>query len=250
MNNSYGRLASWVYEVDKPIGKSFGDVEFYRDCLENIDGPVLEPATGNGRILIPLLEAGIEVDGYDLSQDMLDLCKKALKTRNLKADLTKAAYDTYQAKRQYSAVIIPAGSFQLMTNTAEIERAVQNFASALQSGGKLIVDIYPRIDDNDQKPRVRHWTVGEDLLVLTETPYSIDYFAQKTISQLRYEHWHKGELIKTELELFSLRWWGVYEFELLLKQAGFKHIKRSADYQKGVEPTASSSCVTFEAVLA
>lgn len=247
MNNLYGRLASWVYEIDKPIGKSFGDVEFYRDCLKNIEGPVLEPATGNGRILIPLLEAGIEVDGYDLSQDMLDLCEQALQTRNLKADLSKAAYDSYQAKRQYSALIIPAGSFQLMTDTAEIERAVQNFASSLKPGGKLIVDIYPRLDE-EEKPRVRHWQVGDDLLVLSEMPYAIDYFAQKTVSQLRYEHWHKGELVKTELELFSLRWWGVYEFELLLRQAGFKNIKRSADYQYGVEPTDGSSCVTFEAV--
>lgn len=248
MNNIYGRLASWVYEIDKPIGKSFGDVEFYRERLKTIDGAVLEPATGNGRILIPLLESGFNVDGYDLSQDMLDLCEQAVKSRNLKSNLSKAAYDNYQAKRQYSAVIIPAGSFQLMTETAEIERAIQNFVSALNPGGKLIVDIYPRLDE-EEKPRTRHWQVGDDLLVLSEMPYAIDYFAQTTISQHRYEHWHKGELVKTELELFSLRWWGIYEFELLLRQAGFKHIKRSADYQYGVEPSNGSSCVTFEAVI-
>lgn len=247
MNNSYGRLASWVYEVDKPVGKTFGDVEFYIEQLRGIDGPVLEPATGNGRVLIPLLEAGIEVDGYDLSQDMLDFCDKALAARNLQSDLSKSSYSEYKAKRQYSAVIIPAGSFQLMTDTDEIELALKNFHSALKQGGKLIVDIYPRKNDRDQSIRTRHWHIGEDLLALTETPYSIDYLSQTTISQFRYEHWHKGKLQNTELELFSLRWWGVYEFELALKQAGFSKITVSADFQYGQLPDAGSVAVTFEA---
>ena len=73
MLNYYGKLSSEVYDIDKPIGHSFGDVEFYMDRLESCKGPILEPATGTGRILIPLLEKGLNVDGFDSSKDMLKI---------------------------------------------------------------------------------------------------------------------------------------------------------------------------------
>ncbi len=52
MENVYGKLAAWVYHLDKPIGHSFGDLEYYRERLAGCTGAILEPATGNGRILI------------------------------------------------------------------------------------------------------------------------------------------------------------------------------------------------------
>lgn len=72
MQNRYGKLASWVYDLDKPVGHSFGDQEFYRARLSQCDsGPVLEPAVGNGRLFIPLIEAGFEMEGFDASVEML-----------------------------------------------------------------------------------------------------------------------------------------------------------------------------------
>jgi len=59
VQNRYATLAAWVYELDKPVGRSFGDVEFYLERLQGVTGPVLEPAVGNGRLFVPLLEAGL-----------------------------------------------------------------------------------------------------------------------------------------------------------------------------------------------
>ena len=47
MENRYGTLASWVYDLDKPVGRSFGDIEFYRERLSDCRGTILEPAVGN-----------------------------------------------------------------------------------------------------------------------------------------------------------------------------------------------------------
>jgi hypothetical protein len=46
---SYGRLATEAYDIDKPVGHSFGDVEFYLKRLKSCTGRVLEPAVGTGR---------------------------------------------------------------------------------------------------------------------------------------------------------------------------------------------------------
>ncbi len=50
MPNEYGKLASWIYHIDRPIGHSFGDLGYYRQRLDGCDAPILEPAVGNGRI--------------------------------------------------------------------------------------------------------------------------------------------------------------------------------------------------------
>ena len=43
MTWDYGTLASEVYELDKPIGHSFGDVEYYTRQLADVTGRILKP---------------------------------------------------------------------------------------------------------------------------------------------------------------------------------------------------------------
>lgn len=66
-------------------------------------------------------------------------------------------------------------------------------------------------------------------------------------SYLRYEHWCHGRLESAELERFSLRWWGVTEFELLLRQEGFTDICVFADYQPDQPPRQGCNMISFEA---
>jgi hypothetical protein len=49
------------------------------------------------------------------------------------------------------------------------------------------------------------------------------------------------------MELFSLRWWGMFELELALREAGFTQIKIFGDYQPGAVDTASADTLIFEA---
>lgn len=76
MFSSYGELCTEVYDLSKPLGFSFGDVEYYRERLSDIKGKVLEVGCGSGRVLIPLLQSGIQIEGLDNSDAMLDSCKR------------------------------------------------------------------------------------------------------------------------------------------------------------------------------
>jgi hypothetical protein len=114
MSWNYGKLASEAYDLDKPIGSSFGDVEYYRDQLAGIDGPVLEPAVGTGRILIPLLAAGLTVEGFDTSPQMLDLCRRNCQARGLDPVLHQADMTEFVQPHTFAAIIVPAGSIVLL----------------------------------------------------------------------------------------------------------------------------------------
>ena len=146
MLNYYGRLSSEVYDIDKPIGYSFGDVEFYMDRLESCKGTILEPATGTGRILIPLLEKGLNVDGFDSSKDMLKICENNCRIRDLNPKLFEAKMESFSQDTKYDAIIVPTGTFLLLHKRADSIKALKNFYKHLSNGGRLILDVFLQTD--------------------------------------------------------------------------------------------------------
>src|SRR5687767_1103195 len=58
-----------VYDL---VGKdvSYG-LDFYVTLAREASGPVLDIACGTGRILLPCLQAGVDIEGLDLFEPML-----------------------------------------------------------------------------------------------------------------------------------------------------------------------------------
>jgi SAM-dependent methyltransferase len=246
LNWGYGKLATEVYELDKPIGRSFGDVEYYAHQLAGITGPILEPATGTGRILIPLLEKGLHVEGVDSSPDMLAVCRQHCQDRGLSPVLREADMTTFIQPGAYQAVIIPTGSIALLDGRAA-QQALAAFRESLAPGGRLIVDLpAPRLITEPEP--MRYWWRDPYLWTLQTMHIDYDPVASQTTRFLRYEKWHSGGLVATELQLFRLQHWSPSEFRHLLTSAGFTSITVTADYQDNQPPEPSSNDWTFHAV--
>lgn len=250
MMSYYGRLSSEVYDMDKHIGHSFGDVEFYMNRLESCKGPILEPGTGTGRILIPLLEKGLNIDGFDISNDMLNICKTNCKARGVNPKLFQARMESFSQDTKYDAIIVPTGTFLLLHKRTDSIKALENFYNHLSNGGRLILDISLQTDISIGAVSTRTWECSSgDIITLENKIVEVDYINQYTISHGRYEKWRKGVLLQTELEYFPLRWYGVEEFKLILESIGFKNIVISSDYKFGQYPSNSEEIITFEAVV-
>jgi SAM-dependent methyltransferase len=247
MKNRYGRLSAWVYDLDKPVGRSFGDIEFYRERLAGCAGAILEPAVGTGRFLIPLLEAGYTVEGFDASDEMLERCRANCGARGLAPPLQKMRFQDFHYDRRFAAIVLPVSSFELIADFDEALSVLRRFHAHLEAGGRLILDLESTngfFDDGG----VRNWTTAAgDVLTLTDEHTDIDRLAQRTVSYLRYEHWRDGHLVDSELELFTLRWWGVREFELALKASGFSDVTLSGSYRPDRPPARDDRVITFEA---
>src|ERR671932_145308 len=69
----YGLVARWWAEFNVA---SREELAYYRAVIERDGQPALDLACGTGRLLLPLLQAGLDVDGCDLSPDMLDFCRE------------------------------------------------------------------------------------------------------------------------------------------------------------------------------
>jgi SAM-dependent methyltransferase len=242
----YGTLATEVYEIDKPIGHSFGDVEYYAGLLAGVGGRILEPAVGTGRILIPLLEAGHEVEGVDTSPQMLAVCRQHCRDRGLDPVLREADMTEFVRPAAYRAVIIPAGSFELLDGTPAARRALACFRESLTPGGRLLLDIDPPQLTAGPEP-VRYWWRDSFLWTLQVMHDWYDSAANQRTRLLRYEKWQAGGLVATELQWLRLQHWSVPEFEGLLAGAGFTDVLVTADHRADGRPAPDSDIWTFHA---
>lgn len=246
MSWRYGKLATEIYQLDKPIGHSFGDVEFYRDRLTGVRGRILEPAVGTGRILVPLLQAGLTVDGLDTSPEMLATCRASCVAAGLDPVLHEADMSRFADPGRYAAVIVPAGSIMLLEGRDATTEALRRFRENLESGGRLILDLDPPGGATDPGP-MRHWASGDDILTLQTQLVEYDPVVNRVTSWLRYERWRDGALVASELQLFGLQRWSLSEFGGLLEEVGFVHLSICADYRTELSPRPSSRVWTFQA---
>ncbi|MRX36806.1 class I SAM-dependent methyltransferase [Aminobacter sp. MDW-2] len=249
MNNRYGTLASWVYNLDKPVGRSFGDIEYYRGRLADCAGSILEPAVGNGRFFVPMLEAGFDISGFDPSNEMLGYCRRACAERSLdEGRISHGTFETFAYDRRFAAIVVPLGSFQLITDMAAAKAVLRRFFDHLAPGGRLMIDLDAIGGFLGEGGRVRSWATWDgDLMTLTDARVSTDYVAQTTVTHLRYELWKDTKLVDSELELFSLRWWGVEEFAMALRETGFVDVVASGDYRYGQAPATGCETISVEA---
>ena len=247
MNWEYGTLAAEVYELDKPVGRPFADVEYYTGLLADVRGPILEPATGTGRVLIPLLEAGHQVEGLDSSPQMLARCRQHCRDRGLDPVLREVDMTIYVRLAAYEAVIIPAGSIALLDGRQTTLQALACFRDSLVPGGHLFVDIpVPRPAAAHEE--MRYWPRGSYLWTRQTLHSEYDPVASQTTRFLRYDKWQDGTLRMTELQAFRLQHWTSQEFAELLAEAGFTPMVVTADYQDARTPGTASDVWTFHAV--
>ncbi|WP_153722837.1 class I SAM-dependent methyltransferase [Sporosarcina cascadiensis] len=249
----YGELCTEVYDVTKPVGHSFGnEISYYKERLADSKGRILEAMVGSGRVMIPLLEAGFRIEGADYSQDMLALCRKRCKERKLTPTLYEADLLNLSLPHEYSAIIIPAGSFQLIEKREDAVKVLKNLYEHLLPGGKLMLDLFLPEFSFEQTGKFSGTSLfslpNGDTITLEEKLMEADLFNQQKISHLKYEKWREGRLIQTELQRFALRWYGVEEFRLVLQSIGFTDITVSADFQYGTPPSNHKQTYTFEAV--
>lgn len=249
MFKNYGPLCATVYEFTKPIGSELnGDISYYLERLEGTKGSILEAGVGTGRLLIPLLEEGLSVDGVDLSLDMLKKCQAACHKRHLYPNLVHADLITLNLNKLYDTIIMPTSSFSLLPTEEAAYRVLNNFFDHLLPNGRLIIDLdlpfYPEIGEVTTSTYRLNETTG---ITLEQKTVTIDWLKQHIITYLKYEKWVEGSLVATELQDLTLRWYGLGEFKLMLEKAGFENITLSADYDYLTTPTDSNQTLTFEA---
>src|SRR5215208_3040375 len=109
LRKAYHKLCTEFYDISKPVACP-KEVAFYANILKGVQGPILEAMCGSGRLLLPFLRLGFEIDGLDNSAEMLDSCEKRCRSENFKVSLFNQPIESPSLKK-YALIFIAVASF-------------------------------------------------------------------------------------------------------------------------------------------
>lgn len=221
--NSYKKLSTQYYDITKPEAMPI-ELQLYINYLGNMRHPILEAMCGAGRLLIPLLRKGYCIEGVDNSLDMLARCKERTKQEGLDLILYQQSIETLFLDKQYGALIIGAGSFQLLDKQYALA-ILQRLRKHLLPHGILVMDLFIPFDQSNDTQARKDGIVCSDgsLLQLTGT-CTMNYEQQYYVVHTTYEKISEGKVLETEDEELIICWYLYDEMKYLLEQAGYTHI--------------------------
>lgn len=220
-------------------GRHEKELSFYSAELKSCKGPVLEVACGTGMILLKLLDQGIDIYGFDMAEEMLEiLYAKAvegaygdIRKRISKKDMVNFHYD-----RKFDAIVIPSRSFLHLMKQEEQINCLKNIHDHLNDNGRLLLNFFspgPKYLLKYSQPSDDYEPFGTYTHPETKEPIELSFKQTndiaEQISDIRWRFKMKDTEHKSRM---TLRWIYKEEFQLLLKLAGFAKWKLYSDFDK------------------
>lgn len=116
------------------------DATFYVEIATRLGGRVLDLACGSGRLLQPLLDAGLEVVGLDLSAEMLEQARLKLGSRLEGVALVQGDMRTFTLAKPVNSILIPYCSLMYMHSDEDRLAVFQRCYDQLNPWGYLAFD--------------------------------------------------------------------------------------------------------------
>jgi SAM-dependent methyltransferase len=221
----------------------FHDLEFDRDFYVGLareaGGPVLEVACGTGRILLPCLQAGVDVDGLDLFPEMLDVLRRKAAALGLAPRLYQADMRDFTLPRHYALILIPFNAFVHAETTDDQLHTLRACRRHLTQGGLLVLNIFfpgreilcgPQGEPVLER-EVPHPATG--LPVRIYDTRTLDLVAQIQTSLVEIQELDaEGRVAASHPSTTRMRWTYKPEMELLLQAAGFPRWQICGDFDR------------------
>jgi SAM-dependent methyltransferase len=253
----YGLVARWwaEFNTDGP------EIEYFRRFVA-VGQPALDLACGTGRLLLPWLRTGLDVDGCDISADMLALCRERVEREGLATNLYTQAMHELDLPRRYRTIVV-CGGFGLGGRREQHAEGLRRIHEHLEPGGTFVLDNeVPYADGNPwsywpkaartELPRPwgdpgerRRASDGAEYALLARL-VELDPLLQQTTYEMRAWMWRDGELVAEEEHRLDMTLYFTNEVVLMLERAGFRDVELHAGYDER-EPTGDDDFVVFVA---
>lgn len=217
---------AWVPDWD-------GEVDFYRELIGQSPlktQGVLEVACGTGRITMRLAKDGIDVTGFDISPELLEIARgKSLGMSNVSWLLGDMR--TFEIGRKFGSVISPGHSFQFMTTPDDQVQCLAQIKCHLVADGMLVLHLDQQdfswlaglinTDPVYRTSMVVHPTTGKNFR--RSWAWAFEPATQNTTVRVKWEELNEsGDTIQVwEMEPRQLHCIFPFEMEHLLRRVGF-----------------------------
>jgi SAM-dependent methyltransferase len=204
------------------------DLAFYVARAREAGGAVLECGCGTGRILIPTMQAGVDIDGIDINPGMLEVLRRKAEALGLAPRVTLADMRDFTMPRRYALVTIPFRAFMHLLTSEDQIAALRCIREHLEPGGALVFNLwYPSFE--------RIVAAGDTMELEREFEDPASGLPVGLYARNRYDRVRqvlegerevrvsdaRGYVAETLRDRLRIRWTFVPEMELLLSAAGF-----------------------------
>jgi SAM-dependent methyltransferase len=240
----YGLIARYWAEFNDDFRPH--EIPYFQRYIERGGEPALDVACGTGRLLLPYLRAGLDVDGCDVSADMVALCREKAVRDGFSPTLFVQPMHELDAPRRYRTIYV-CGAFGLGSTRAQDVGALRRFREHLEPGGTLLLDIeVPYADarlweywpaegrralpEASEAPRDRKRASDGAEYGLRSRVVELDPLGQRVTLEMRAELWRDGTLEAKEQHALTIGLYFRNELLLMLEQAGFADVEVQGDH--------------------
>jgi len=237
------------------------EIEYFRRFVER-GRPALDVGCGTGRLLLPYLRVGLDVDGCDVSADMVALCHEQASQEGLEPTLFVTPMHSLSPPRRYRTIYV-CGAFGLGSTHAQDQEALAQCYDALEPGGTLVLDNEAPYSDATEwrywlaeerrslpearrPPGERRLTSDGSELALRARLLAFDPLEQTATYEMHAYEWRDGELAAEEEHRLTLGLYFRNELVLMLERAGFADVSVRGGYDDGL-PTPEHRFLVFVA---
>lgn len=213
------------------------DIDYYVRLARRSAGPVLEYGIGNGRVALHVARAGVEIEGIDLCQAMLDDFEERLsnepKAVRSRVRLHHGDMRTTRLDKRFKLAIAPFNAFLHLYDRRDVQAFLEGVREHLEPEGRLVFDFsIPEPADLARNPE-RDFTAPD--LADTETGERVRYserfeydpLRQLLLVRMRYTPEDPSRAFEVPL---THRQFFPREMEALLHYNGFEDILFTADF--------------------
>lgn len=255
----YGLVAKWWSEFNDDFRPH--EIPYFQAFIEDDGQPALDAGCGTGRLLLPYLRAGLDVDGCDVSSDMISLCREKAEREGLSPNLYVQPMHELDLPRRYATIYV-CGAFGLGSTRGDDLEALGRFHEHLQPGGTLLLDIQVPYSSRSQW---KHWLKNERPSLPTEylpdepkrgsdgADYALrsrivelDPLSQHVILEIHAEMWRDGVLELEEDHTLNICLYFKNELLLMLERAGFVNVVVHGEHRE-TAPTSDDDFLVFVA---
>jgi len=240
----YGLVAQWWAEFNDDFRAH--EIPYFQRFIEAEGEPALDVACGTGRLLLPYLRAGLDVDGCDVSADMIAFCREKAELEGFDPRLYVQAMHELELPRRYKTIYV-CGAFGLGSDRAKDRQALERFHEHLELGGTLLLDketpyadptgwMYwleqerASLPEDVQRPSERRRASDGSELRLHARLLNLDPLAQHASYEMRAERWRDGKLEVEEVHRLDVGRYFRNELVLMLEQAGFADVRVQGEH--------------------
>ncbi|KZT82081.1 class I SAM-dependent DNA methyltransferase [Lactiplantibacillus plantarum] len=204
-------------------------LDFVRREYPNQDGQLLELACGTGRLGVLLAQAGYQVTGLDLSENMLALAQRHADEAAVTLPLLQGDMLDLSEIGIFDAVTCFADSFCYLPDITTVQRAFEQVAQHLTAAGEFLFDVITPYQTDEVYPGYMYNYRDEDRAFMWtsyagEQPHSAEH-------DLTFFIYNDDKQAFDEVsELHQEQTYVLADYQQALQEAGFNHVTVSADF--------------------